>query len=292
LEDETQGSSSEPKEIAKGSEASSESKETPPTLSAEKIAEELHREKMDRGVEGFAKAKAKLIASGEWASGLAKFNESDHDWASLGATFDRAAKVPGSYQRIFDGAPDEVTRESSPLLTHVRDKFKRAKPTDVPRIPLDQRLVDPSLTAEGRSLTNDLLDPETAPSTAETAKPNSSNEDAEMQGEGNQETASAPKDPARESSAQSTEYETLFIDRLVRLASIGDLSTRDEVLDVYLAAFGDHPEVSEDFVYNLTMRLANLPETPFETIIKDYQEKQDELIYGRTKIVGFALIYR
>jgi hypothetical protein len=41
----------------------------------------------------------------------------------------------------------------------------------------------------------------------------------------------------------------------VRLASTGDLSTRDEVLDVYLAAFGDHPEVSEDFVYNLTLRL-------------------------------------
>jgi hypothetical protein len=79
LEDETQVSSSEPKEIAKGSKASSESKETPLTLSAEEIAEELHREKMDRGAEGFARAKAKLIASGEWASGRAKFNESDHD---------------------------------------------------------------------------------------------------------------------------------------------------------------------------------------------------------------------
>ncbi len=49
LEDETQGSSSEPKEIAKGSEASSESKETPQALSAEEIAEELHRERMIRG---------------------------------------------------------------------------------------------------------------------------------------------------------------------------------------------------------------------------------------------------
>jgi hypothetical protein len=76
LEDETQGSSSEPKEIAKGSEASSELKETPQALSAEEIAEELHRERMDRGAEGFARGKAKLIASGEWASGRAKFNES------------------------------------------------------------------------------------------------------------------------------------------------------------------------------------------------------------------------
>ncbi len=141
----------------------------------------------------------------------------------------------------------------------------------MPRIPVDQRLVDPSLSEKEESI-------ETAPSTAETAKQSSSNEDAVMQGEGNQETASAPKDPARESSAQSAEYETLFIDRLVRLASTGDLNTRDEVLDVYLAAFGDHPEVSEDFVYNLTLRLANPPETPFETIIKDYQEKQDELM--------------
>jgi hypothetical protein len=44
-----------------------------------------------------------------------------------------------------------------------------------------------------------------------------------MQGEGNQEAASAPKDHAKEDSAQSAAYETLFIDRLVRLASTGDL---------------------------------------------------------------------
>jgi hypothetical protein len=141
----------------------------------------------------------------------------------------------------------------------------------VPRIPLDQRLVDLSSLAGEGSL-------ESASSSAETAKPDSSNEDAEMQVEGNQEAASAAKTPARESSAQSAEYETLFIDRLVRLASNADLSTHDEVLDVFLSAFGDHPEVSEDFVYNLTRRLANPPETPFETIIKDYQEKQDELM--------------
>jgi hypothetical protein len=99
-----------------------------------------------------------------------------------------------------------------------------------------------------------------------------------MQGEGNQDVPSAAKNPASKSSAKSAEYETLFIDRLVRLASNGELSTHEEVLDVFLIAFGDHPEVSEDFVYNLTRRLANPPETPFETIIKDYQEKQDELM--------------
>ncbi len=134
----------------------------------------------------------------------------------------------------------------------------------MPRIPLDQRLVDPSSLEKEESL-------ETVPSSAKTGNSDSSNEDAEMQGEGNQEVASAAENLASESSAQSAEYETLFIDRLVRLASNGDLSTRDEVLDVFLSAFGDHPEVSEDFVYNLTRRLANPPETPFETIIKDYQ---------------------
>ena len=76
------------------------------------------------GSEGFARGKAKLIASDEWTSGRAKFNESA-DWSSLSATFDRAAKAPGAYQRIFDGVPEEVTRESSPLLTHVRDKFRQ-----------------------------------------------------------------------------------------------------------------------------------------------------------------------
>jgi hypothetical protein len=175
----------------------------------------------------------------------------------LSATFDRAANATGAYQRIFDGAPKEVTRESSPLLTHVRDKFKKVKPTAVPRIPLDQRLVDPSSLAEERS-----LDP--APSFGKTGNPDSSNEDSEMQSEGNQNVASTAKNPAKESSAKSEEYETLFIDRLVRLASNGELSTHEEVLDVFLLAFGDHPEVSEDFVYNLTRRLANLPETPFD----------------------------
>jgi hypothetical protein len=270
LEDESQDSSSEPKEIAKGSEASSESKETPQALSAKEIADETHRERMTRGGEVFERSKAKLIESGEWASGRAKFNESA-DWASLSATFDRAAKAPGAYQRIFDGAPEEVTRESSPLLTHVGDKFKKAKPTAAPRIPLDQRLVDPSSLEKEGSL-------ESAPSSAKTGNSDSSNEDAEMQGEVNQDVASAPKNPASESSAKSAEYETLFVDRLVRLASNGALSTHEEVLDVFLFAFGDHPEVSEDFVYNLTRRLANPPETPFEIIIKDYQEKQDELM--------------
>ncbi len=64
----------------------------------------------------------------------------------------------------------------------------------------------------------------------------------------------------------------------MQLASIGELSTKDEILEVYLDTFGEDPEVSLDFVYNLTRRLAQRPETPFETIIKDYQEKQDALM--------------
>jgi hypothetical protein len=81
MEDETQGSSSEPKEIAKGSEASSESKETPQALSAKEIAEELHRERMAQGEAAHNRLREKAIADGSWAS--------------LSATFDRAAKAPG-----------------------------------------------------------------------------------------------------------------------------------------------------------------------------------------------------
>jgi hypothetical protein len=46
-----------------------------------------------------------------------------------------------------------------------------------------------------------------------------------MQVGGNQDAASAAKNPVGESSAMSADYENLFIDRLVKLA------------------FGDHPEV-------------------------------------------------
>jgi hypothetical protein len=259
MEDGTQGSSSEPKEIAKGSEASSESKEAPQTLSSEEIEEKLHKEKMARGEETHNRLRAKAIANG--------------DWASLSATFDRAANAPGAYQRTFNSAPEDVTREPSPMLmlTHVRDKFKKAKPTAVPRIPLDQRLVDSSSLEKEGSF-------ESAPSSARTGNPDDPNEDAEMQVGGNQDAASAAKSSGSDSSSASAVHENLFIDKLVRLASNGELSTHEEVLDVFLFTFGDHPEVSEDFVYNLTRRLANPPETPFETIIKDYQEKQDDLM--------------
>jgi hypothetical protein len=189
----------------------------------------------------------------------------------LSTTFDRAAKAPGAYQRIFNSAPEDGGKEPSPLLAHVRDKFKNAKPTAVPRIPFDQRLVDPSSLKKEEAL-------EPAPSPAGIVNPEDPGEDAEMQGEGNQEATSAAKSLESNSSSASTADENLFIDRLVRLASNGELSTHAEVLDVYLFTFGDHPEVSEDFVYNLTLKLANLPETPFETIIKDYQEKEDDLM--------------
>jgi hypothetical protein len=68
MEDETQGSSSEPKEIAKGSEASSESRETPQVPSAEEIAEELHRERMAQGEAAHNRLRDKAIADGSWPS--------------------------------------------------------------------------------------------------------------------------------------------------------------------------------------------------------------------------------
>ncbi len=141
----------------------------------------------------------------------------------------------------------------------------------MPHIPLDQRLVDPSSLEKEEAL-------ESAPSPARTGNPDDPNEDAEMQVGGNQDVASAAKSSGSDSSSTSAVDENLFIDKRVRLASIGDLSNKEEVLDLYLDTFGERPEVSEDFVYNLTRRLANPPETPFETIIKDYQEKQDDLM--------------
>jgi hypothetical protein len=68
MEDETQGSSSEPKEIAKGSEASSESKEAPQVLSAEEIKEKLHRERMAQCEAAHNRLRGKAIANGSWAS--------------------------------------------------------------------------------------------------------------------------------------------------------------------------------------------------------------------------------
>ncbi len=91
MEDETQSSSSEPKEIVKGSEASPESKEAPQALSAEEIEEKLHGEKIARDREVHERLRDKSTANG--------------DWASLSAIFDRAANAPGAYQRIFNNDP-------------------------------------------------------------------------------------------------------------------------------------------------------------------------------------------
>jgi hypothetical protein len=175
-------------------------------------------------------------------------------------------------------APEDVAREPHPLLAQVRGKFKKAKPTAVPRIPLDQRLVDPSSLEKEESL-------ESTPSPARTTNPDDPNEDDEMQAGGNQDAASASNSSDNNSSSASVIDEDLFIDKLVQLVSIGELSTKEEVLDVYLNNFGDYPEVSVDFVYNLTRRLAQRPETPFETIIKDYQEKQDDLMAEQRSII-------
>ncbi len=73
-----------------------------------------------------------------------------------------------------------------------------------------------------------------------------------MQAGGNQDATSAARSSESNSSSASTADENLFIDRLMKLASNGELRTHEEVLDVYLFTFGEHPEVSEDFVYNLT----------------------------------------
>jgi hypothetical protein len=75
----------------------------------------------------------------------------------------------------------------------VRDKFRKAKPTAEPRIPLDQRLVNPSSLEKEESL-------EFVPSPARTVNPNDPGGDVEMQGEGNQNAASTAKGSDSDSS--------------------------------------------------------------------------------------------
>jgi hypothetical protein len=108
-------------------------------------------------------------------------------------------------------APEDVAREPHPLLAQVRGKFKKAKPTAEPRIPLDQRLVDPSSLEKEESL-------ESAPSPAGTANPSNPGEDAEMQGEGNQNAASASK--SVDSDSFSEVDEDLFIETLKKRSLI------------------------------------------------------------------------
>jgi hypothetical protein len=81
-------------------------KEAPQALSAKGIADELHANRIARGKAIVKKFRAqKEIAKGSGAA-----PRIDENWASLSATFDRAANAPGAYQRTFNSAPEDVTR--------------------------------------------------------------------------------------------------------------------------------------------------------------------------------------
>jgi hypothetical protein len=86
--------------------SSSESKEAPhQALSAEEIAEELHASRIAKGRAVYERA----LAAREIAKGSEAAPRIDEDWASLSATFDRAAGAPGAHQRIIS---DEFNKGS------------------------------------------------------------------------------------------------------------------------------------------------------------------------------------
>jgi hypothetical protein len=152
--------------------------------SLEEIEKERHANSIARG----RAVHERFLAAREIAKGSEAASRTNED--SLGAyqrTFNNVfGEVPLSEGALkaLDKRPEDVARVPSPLLAHVRDKFKKAKPTAVPRIPLDQRLVDPSSLERDKS-------PVSAPSPARTGNPDDPNEDAEMQTGGNQNSAPA-----------------------------------------------------------------------------------------------------
>ncbi len=113
-------------------------------LSAEATAEEIHRGKIARGEEAFERVRANLKEKGEWAPPRSTLSEedeylqciakgkaiqeriaarekaaktqasssnTDEDWTSLSATFDRAAGKPGAFQGIVNRLGEETVLE-------------------------------------------------------------------------------------------------------------------------------------------------------------------------------------
>jgi hypothetical protein len=125
--------------------SSSELKEATQALSAEEIDEELHANRMARGKAIVEKFRAdKEITKGSARN--MNWNAPEAYERYFRNTFGEVPLSAGALKALKSlGTPSEdAAREPSPMFTQIMGKFKKAKPTAVACIPLDQRLVDPS----------------------------------------------------------------------------------------------------------------------------------------------------
>jgi hypothetical protein len=84
--------------------------------------------------------------------------------------------------------------------------------------------------------------------------------------------------------------ESLFLENLEKLAASGDLDTVEGVRQAFVNAFGEEMLVSGGFVFNLTHKLFQRTD-PFNRIVKNYEDKQDEMMRAQRNFVKDEMAY-
>jgi hypothetical protein len=93
-----------------------------------------------------------------------------------------------------------------------------------------------------------------------------------------------------ESSSEEEVDEVLFLENLEKLAASGDLDTVEGIRQAFVNAFGEEMPISGGFVFNLTHKLIQHTD-PFNRIVKNYEDKQDEMMRTQRNFVKNEMEY-
>ncbi len=217
----------------------------------------------DAYLQCIAKGKAiqeRIAAREKAAKTQASSSNTDEDWTSLSATFDRAASKPGTFQGIVNRLGEEPVLEQ-PAVRRTADTAADKDQWEGFLAGADlQSAVPASARVRERNSSPQHIR-ENSPGKG--AKPSSPTKDIDPSQDQNVRakdgSSAEAQDPSKsedgsDSSSEEVD-ENLFLENLEKLAAFGDLDTVEGVRQAFINAFGEEMLVSGGFVFNLTHKL-------------------------------------
>ncbi len=252
----------------------------------------------DEYLQCIARGKAiqeRIAARGNAARTQSSFSNTDEDWTSLSATFDRAASKPGAFQGIVNRLGEEpVLKQPAARRTADVAADKDQREGFLAGAGLQSAVPASSRVRERKSSPQHIR--ENSPGKG--ARPSSPTEDIDPnqhQDVRAKESSSAEAQDLSKgedgSDSPSEEVdENLFLENLEKLAASGDLDTVEGVRQAFINAFGEEMLVSGGFVFNLTHKLFQRTD-PFNHLVKNYEDKQDEMMRAQRSFVNNEMAY-
>ncbi len=223
-------------------------------------------------------------------------SNTDEDWTSLSATFDRAANKPGAFQGIANRL-DEIPGMKPPAARRIVDVAADKAQWKEFLAGTDLQSAAPASAAvcERNSSPKHIRENSPgkgarSPSPTEDPDPN---QDQNMRAK---ESSSAEAEDLSKSDGESDSSsdevdENLFLENLEKLAASGDLDTVEGVnKQAFVNAVGAEMLVSGDFVFNLTHKLFQRTD-PFNRLVKNYEDKKDEMVRAQRNFVKDEMAY-